>query len=147
VSTRCDEARRDLALGRNGRAARHLRECENCRRESAQLARLVRVLADSAELAPPAALDARVRRRIAQAPLPARPLLSPVTVTALATAAYASLAVGVGIWLASGGLAGSAPAVTAAIAAAYLAICAAASVPLLIRRTRLRPVELQEVRS
>ena len=147
MSPSCEEARREIALGREERAEAHLRQCESCRLEAARVGPLVQALADSAELAPPAALDARVRRRLAQARPPARPFLSPVTVSGLAVASYASVVLGVGIWLASSGLAESAPAVTAAIAAGYLAVCAAASMPLLVRGARPRPVELEEVRS
>lgn len=143
----CEEARREIALGRGERAEGHLRRCEGCRVEAARLGRLARALAESAELAPPAALDARIRRKLASPQPDVRPSLSPLTVSGLAIAAFASVVFGVGIGLASSGLAESAPAVTAAIAAAYLAVCAAASLPLLIRRGRPRPVELQEVRS
>jgi hypothetical protein len=141
----CDQARREIVLGRDERAERHLEECEGCRLEAARVAQIVRALATSAELSPPAALDARVRRSLASLSPESHPRLSPLTVSGLGVAAYASVVFGVGIWLASSGLAESAPAVTVAIGAAYLAACAAASLPLLIRRARLRPVELQEV--
>jgi predicted anti-sigma-YlaC factor YlaD len=143
----CEEARRELALGHDERAERHLRECESCRLESARVGELVRALAESAVVAPPATVDDRVRRALAQPSPHARPLPSPITVSGLAVAAYSAIVFGIGIWLASSGLAESAPALTAAIAATYLAVCAAASLPLLIRRGRLRPIELQEVRS
>jgi hypothetical protein len=143
----CDEARRAIALGLDEGARRHLQECEACGLEAARLGQIVRTLAESAEVEPPAALDARVRRTLAVPPPGARPLPSLVTTSGLSIAAYASIAFGVGIPLASSGFAEAAPALTAAIAAAYLAACAAASLPLLIRRARLRAVEAQEVSS
>lgn len=143
----CDETRLALALGLLDESAEsHLRECEACRLEAAHVGQVVRALAESAEVAPPAALDARVRRSLA-APPSTQPLPSLLTASGLAVAAYASIVLGVGIWLASSGLAETAPALTAAMAASYLAACAAASLPLLIKRTRPAPAELQEVRS
>jgi len=147
VTTICDEARHALALGLEESAEAHLRECAACRLEAGRVGQVVRHLAESAEVSPPAALDARVRRSLAVSSLGTRPLPSLVTTSGLAIAAYASIVFGIGIWLASSGLAETAPALTAAMAVSYLAACTAASLPLLIRWTRPRPAAPQEVRS
>jgi predicted anti-sigma-YlaC factor YlaD len=147
MTTSCDQARQALALGLDESAESHLGECAACRLEAARVGQVVRALAESAEIAPPAALDVRVRRSLAASPPSTRPLPSLLTASGLAISAYASIVLGVGIWLASSGLAETAPALTAAMAASYLAACAAASLPLLIKRTRPAPAELQEVRS
>jgi hypothetical protein len=147
MTLRCDQAREALAMGLDESAEAHLRECEACRLEAARVGQVIRALAESAEVAPPAALDARIRRSLAVSPAGARPLPSLVTASGLAIAAYVSIVLGVGIWLAASGLAEAAPALTVAIAACYLAACAAASLPLLIKRTRPITAALQEVRS
>ena len=147
MTTSCDQARQALAQGLDESVESHLRECAACRLEAARIDQVVRSLAESAEVAPPAALDARVRRSLAASPPSTQPLPSLVTASGMAIAAYASIVCGVGIWLASSGFAETAPVLMAAIAASYLAACAAASLPLLIKGTRPAPAELQEVRS
>jgi predicted anti-sigma-YlaC factor YlaD len=143
----CDSARRRIALGLEESAEPHLRRCDSCRLEAARVAELVRELAGSAVVDPPAALDGRVRDRLARAPFGSRPLPSLLTASGLALAAYAAVVFGIGIELAASGLAEAAPPLVAVLAVAYLAACTALSLPLLLKRARRRPIELQEVRS
>lgn len=136
----CAEVIRRLALGepteRDGLAS-HLSRCADCRRESLALQPLLQELAADAQLDPPAELDARIRRLLLDAP--PLPLLfgRPVVAAALAIAAFLAVVGSVAEILAQAGAAEQGLWIALTLGSVYLALSAAAVLPLLFVR---RPI-------
>ena len=86
-----------------------------------------------AEIAPPPALDALIRRAIAEW-RPARPFRWAWAAAALAVGACALFVTGLTYWLAETEVADSALPVAATIVAAYLMLSSAISLPVLLTR-------------
>jgi len=138
----CERLRAVLTGGETptGEAAAHLERCAGCRGEAARLERLLDALGGGATLEPPAMLDRAVREALGRHEAPRRLLIRPFTAIGLAAAAFIALVVALGGTLAEAGAAEYGPAIAALAATAYLAISAAATIPLLLLRTRPSPV-------
>lgn len=103
----------------------------------AEIERIRRALAASAAVEPAASTDARVRLALAGAPAPPRYALRPGLAAGLALAALFSLVVGLATGLAQAGAAETGPLLAAVAVWIYLALSAAATLPLLLHpRTR-----------
>lgn len=140
----CEEARREIALGREERVSAHLDRCEACRREAALLRTLLDGMSESASVEPPPRLDASVRAALA-GPRVERRQPSPFMVAGLSLGAFSAIVGSISIGLAETGWAEMAPALTSAMAAVYLSGCAVAILPLLLHTAPRRRRRLQEV--
>jgi hypothetical protein len=125
--------------------AGHLESCAECRQEATRLERLLVLLRAEASVEPPPGIDAAVRDRIASRGVAARGPIRPFLATGLAAAALLALVSGVAAALAQFGAAEHGPGLAVTLFGTYLAISAAATLPLLHLRTR-RISALREVR-
>jgi len=141
----CAEARERVALGDEAGAVEHLRGCAECRREAEALRRVVTALVGvQLSVAPPSALDAAVRRRLALE-CPPRPLLRPTPAMALALAGVTALCVALSIAFEEAGHGALSVPFAVGVTVLYLALCTAAMVPLLVHRAGVFGRVLREV--
>lgn len=131
----CEEIRRSLALGETEGIGGHLATCETCRREAELLELVAATLQEDAVRTPPERLDRLVRGRIAGAPVPV------FGTVGIALAALLALVCGAGALLAERGLAERGVLTAAVVVAIYLAVSAAATLPILIGRGSAAPSE------
>lgn len=137
----CDEIQALLALGealRDRRLQDHLRDCPVCSETAKALAPVKHGLASMAEIEPPHELDRLVREALAERPLVAGFLLRPGIAAGLAVAALFALIVTVSTALAQAGAAEMGPLLGVAAVWIYLALCFAATLPLLLHTRLLR---------
>jgi len=135
-STECLALRRRLVESERPltrRSSRHLERCADCRTERRLLLAIRQQLATAAEIPPSPELDDRMRRLLAVAPILAGSTLRPALATGLAVAAWIAFVGGAGSWLAAAGAIEMGPVYVGIGACAYLALCSAASLPLLLR--------------
>lgn len=136
----CDEVQTLLALGeavRDRRLQDHLQACLSCRNAAKTLALVKQRLAFAGEIEPPRELDRLVRQALAEKPLVTGFLLRPGMAAGLAVAALFALIVTVSTVLAQAGAAEMGPFLGVAAVWIYLALCFAATLPLLLH-SRLR---------
>jgi len=123
----CGEIRRRLALGEGEDLSGHLDRCEGCRREAAVMNEMAAFLREDAVRTPPARVDEAVRSRLRRESAPG------IAAGAAACAAMLALVSSLAIVLAERGLAERGVVVAVVVAAAYLALSAAAALPILVR--------------
>ncbi len=136
----CKRTQTSLALGEaieDRRLQDHLQDCPSCRETALTLAQVKQGLAVEMEIEPPAELDRIVREALSERPLVTGFLLRPGMATGLAVAALFALLVTVSTVLAQAGAAEMGPALAVAAVWGYLALCFAATLPLLLQ-SRLR---------
>jgi predicted anti-sigma-YlaC factor YlaD len=146
----CDEIQAALALGEaveDRRLQDHLQDCPSCRNAALVLAQVKRGLAVSMETEPPAGLDLIVRHALAELPLATGFVLRPAMAAGLAVAALFALIVTVSTALAQAGAAEMGPALGVAAVWIYLALCFAATLPLLFQARLRREQHGIEVRT
>lgn len=138
----CDEVQSLLARGeavRDPGLQDHLQDCLSCRDAAKAFAQVKHGLASAAEIEPPLELDRLVREALADRPLVTGFLLRPGMAAGLAVAALFALIVTVSTVLAQAGAAEMGPVLAVAAVWIYLALCFAATLPLLLH-ARLRRV-------
>jgi len=146
----CDQVQMSLALGEaveDPRLQEHLQDCPSCRETALALAQVKQGLAVEMEMEPPEALDRIVREALSERPLVTGFLLRPGMATGLAVAALFALLVTVSTVLAQAGAAEMGPALAVAAVWAYLALCFAATLPLLLQSRLRREQHGTEVRT
>ena len=138
----CEPVRRRLALGetREPDDPAHLASCSGCREEGSALAVLLRELGRDAVVAPPATVDAAVRRVLA-IPAILQPMPRRTLAVGLAGGSMLALLAGIGSALAETGAAEDGLFFAVASVLTYLTICTAAALPVVMRRTGLAVVE------
>jgi len=126
----CDDVLLRLELGHDDGLAGHLATCARCRAAADEVRRLGALLAVDAALDPPPGLDARVRTALTAGAhvLPLRPWLA----GGLAVASFTALVTTLALVLSSTPIAENGPIVAVGLGLAYLALCAAAVLPLLL---------------
>jgi len=120
----------------------------NDRRHGAPLddpRRIRAALAASAEIEPPSRTDAVVRRLLTELPLPSPFALRPGLAAGLAVAALFALVVGVAGAMAQAGAADAGPLLAVVAVGIYLALSAAATLPILLQARARRDAERLEV--
>jgi hypothetical protein len=146
----CERIQASLALGEavdDPRLQEHLQDCLSCRETALALAQVKQGLAVTMEIEPPAELDWLVREALSERPLVTGFLLRPGMATGLAVAALFALLVTVSTVLAQAGAAEMGPALAVAAVWAYLALCFAATLPLLLQARLRREQHGAEVRT
>jgi len=146
----CKQIQASLALGEaieDRRLQDHLQDCPTCRDAALAFAQLKRHLAVGIEIEPPAELDRIVREALADQPLVTGFLLRPGMATGLAVAALFALVATVSTALAQAGAAEMGPALGVAAVWIYLALCFAATLPLLLQARPRREEHGIEVRT
>ena len=132
----CGEIQTLLALGEaveDRRLQDHLQDCLSCRDVAKTLAQVKQGLASAMEVEPPRELDRLVREALADRPLVTGLVLRPGMAAGLAVAALFALIVTVSTLLAQAGAAEMGPALGVAAVWVYLALCFAATLPLLLQ--------------
>jgi predicted anti-sigma-YlaC factor YlaD len=146
----CEQIQASLALGEaveDPRLQEHLHDCPSCRETALALAQVKQGLAVTMEIEPPAELDWLVREALSERPLVTGFLLRPGMAAGLAVAALFALIVTVSTLLAQAGAAEMGPALAVAAVWAYLALCFAATLPLLLQARLRREQHGAEVRT
>ena len=146
----CERIQTSLALGEaieDQRLQDHLRDCTSCRDAALAFARVKQGLAVKMEMEPPAELDRIVREALSERPLVTGFLLRPGMAAGLAVAALFALVVTVSTVLAQAGAAEMGPALGVAAVWAYMALCFAATLPLLLQARLRREQDGIEVRT
>ena len=132
----CDEVQTLLARGeavREHRLHEHLQDCLSCRDAANSFARVKHGLAFATEIEPPRELDRLVRKALAEEPLVTGFLLRPGMAAGLAVAALFALIATVSTVLAHAGAAEMGPVLGVVAVWIYLALCFAATLPLLLQ--------------
>jgi len=119
--------------------AAHLERCAGCRDEVRELTRLLGWLAEDAAIEPSPVVDARIRRRLSLGLAAAQPFRRPLLAAGLALAAFLAVVAALADALARAGATELGPTLAVALGSAYLALSAAAVVPLLLMSKRPLP--------
>lgn len=146
----CEEVQASLALGEaveDRHLQDHLQDCRSCRDAALVFAEMKRGLAVTMETEPPPALDRLVRQVLSERPLVTGFLLRPGMAAGLAVASLFALIVAVSTALAQAGAAEMGPALGVAAVWIYLALCVAATLPLLFQARLRREQHEIEVRT
>ncbi|HXV75926.1 MAG TPA: hypothetical protein VD788_06350 [Candidatus Polarisedimenticolaceae bacterium] len=128
-------------------ARRHLRDCRSCREFAGRIEALSRELARTREIQPPPSLDRRLRSMLAEHRRVARALLRPAIAAGIGVAALLAFTLWVAASLAQAGAGESGPLIAVVLAWAYLALSAAATMPVLLLAGRRTPARAAEARS
>ena len=146
----CEEVQASLALGEaveDRHLQDHLQDCLSCRDAALVFAEMKRALAVTMETEPPAGLDRLVRQALSERPLVTGFLLRPGMAAGLAVASLFALIAAVSTALAQAGAAEMGPALGIVAVWTYLALCFAATLPLLFQARFRREQHGIEVRT
>ena len=135
----CDEALLQLELGDEPTAGteRHLQHCESCRIEADRLQTVFSNLAGSRSISPSPLLDRTVRALIAGDGGAGVPFPRPLVAAGLGAAACLALVAALSVGLAGAGAAENGPLLAVLAVSAWLAVSAAATLPLVLFQRRL----------
>jgi hypothetical protein len=133
----CNDVRTRLVLGETDAVSGHLASCPACRREAEILHLLVAALREDAVVTPPERLDRTIRSRLEGTAAPG------LRAIGVACGGLLALICGTGILLAERGLAERGVLAAASVAAVYLAVSAAAALPILLKHGALAPSEVR----
>lgn len=143
----CVATRERLALGEEEALSMHLRRCPSCRSEAEVVRRILSALVvTDLEVQPPLRLDAAIRARFKVAMSGRRAVLRPAPAIAMALAAVGALCAALSVAFAAAGQGALSGSLGAGATALYLAVCTAATVPILIHHVVPSRYDAPEVR-
>lgn len=129
----CDRVRERLALGEHKGVEAHLTRCPACRREAEALRGVAAAIAGlDPRVEPPASVDAAIRAVLSGVTARPRPILRPAPAVALAAGGIVSSFVFLSSFFDAIGLGDRGGLFAASAIAVWLAVSAAATVPILI---------------